>query len=115
MLAVWYESDCGHTTPAGKGINMSGRLCIVALPQGISGFRLPSVVGIITEARQRRDRLPIQDLDLDTAHFRMEDGHLPEFQPQGSIFEVKAFLAANPWSAAVLLPDIPTLGEGGHQ
>lgn len=81
----------------------SKRLYIVALPQGISGFRRPSVAGIVTGARKRRDLLYAWDgkLNVSTTQFRMNDGHLPEFQPVGGIEEVTAFLQANPYSEAV--------------
>lgn len=78
-------------------------LYIVALPQGISGFRKPSVPAIVTGKRVRRDFLEpwTGKLVVSAATFRMNDGHLPDFQPRGGIDAVTDFLAANPYSEAV--------------
>lgn len=82
----------------------SARLYIVSMPQGISGFRLPSVPAIVTGARKRRDLLddwPDRITPVSAATFRLGDGHLPEHQERGDIERVTAFLAANPWSEAI--------------
>jgi len=82
----------------------SKALYIVGLPTGISGFRGPHVAGIVTGARVRRDGLlPWSGarLIVSNATFRMNDGHLPDFQPRGGIQAVTDFLAANPFSEAV--------------
>jgi hypothetical protein len=81
----------------------SKRLYIVAVPQGISGFPQPSVAGIVTGARKRRDLLPSWHgkLNINVATFRMNDGHLPEYQPRGNIQAVTEFLEVNPWAEAI--------------
>ena len=82
----------------------SDRLYIVALPQGISGFPRPSIPGIVSGHKKRRDRLPnwVGSLPMvSTATFRMNDGHLSCSQPCGGIDAVTAFLKANPWSEAI--------------
>ena len=87
----------------------SKALYIVGLPTGISGFRGPDQPGIVTGARLRRDLL--QDwserlrVPVSGARFRMNDGHLPAYQPVGDIQAVTAFLAENPYSEAVFMPD----------
>ena len=79
-------------------------LYVVALPQGISGFQRPSIAGIVTGARKRRDLLEdwTGKLNVSTALFRMNDGHLSDFQPVGGIAKVTDFLAANPWAEATV-------------
>lgn len=81
------------------------KLYICAVPQGISGFRQPSVPAIVTGLRLKRDSLlpwSGQRLGpLNAARFRLEDGRLPEFQTVVSDFaEVEAHLAKNPTAAA---------------
>ena len=88
----------------GKRIKHKG-LYLVLIPQGISGFPMPSIPAMVTGARLKRDLLldytgPIPGGCINSARFRLEDGHLPEYQPEGGIFEASAWLEANPMSAA---------------
>jgi hypothetical protein len=87
-----------------QGRLKSKALYIVALPQGISGFRKASVPGLATGARVRRDHLEPWALPvfIDGATFRMNDGHLPEFQPTGGIKEATAFLAVHPFGEVII-------------
>jgi hypothetical protein len=83
----------------------SKRLYLVAMPQGISGFHEPSVPAIVTGARKRRDLLGTWTgarVVVSAATFRLNDGHLPEFQPTGGIGAVTAFLATSPMSEAIV-------------
>ena len=81
----------------------SKRLYIVALPQGISGFRQPDVGAIVTGARKRRDLLYDWDgrLNISTTTFRLGTSRDPDFAPVGGIEAVETFLAANPWDACI--------------
>lgn len=81
-------------------------LYLVALPQGISGFPKPSIPALVTY-RCMRKRLYVpwhdQGVNVFAATFRMDDGHLPDYQPRGNFAAAQAHLNANPWSYAALV------------
>ena len=81
----------------------SDRLYITGIRTARRGPYLPAIV---TGKRYRSDSDLIRPWPnrvpeaISTATFRMDDGHLPEFQPRGDINAVTEFLAANPYAAA---------------
>jgi hypothetical protein len=85
----------------------SKRLYLVSMPQGISGFRKPSIPALVSGIVKRRDLLEDSDRfgNCNVLRWRMDDGHLPEFQPVGSYAEACDFVAANPYRAAYPLLD----------
>lgn len=83
------------------------RLYVVALPQGISGFRQPSIPALVTGASLKANGYA--DWNSHDGRFivsgvkvwRVNDGRLPEFQPRMSFDEAAAYLKVNPYSYMV--------------
>jgi hypothetical protein len=87
-------------------------MCFVAVPQGISGFPKPAIVGLTTSHVVRRDLLQrptnpeligIGGRDL---QWRLGDGHLPEHQPRVPFSEAWEWVKANPTCIAYACPDM---------
>jgi len=83
---------------------MKTRFFLVDIPQGISGFPKPSMPALVTDKYMKNHPLAkpqqVQLGNLSTLTWRWNDGHLPEYQPTGTLDEAVKFLQANPYSYA---------------
>ena len=88
----------------------SDRIYVSAIPQGLSGFRRPSIMGLVTGHRFRKEgkqSATRRGITMDAQTYRLEDGRLPEFQERANLTRATEWLLANPWSAAVVDPPVP--------
>ena len=85
----------------------SDRCYIVGIPQGISGFPKPPVLGVVSGTLYRRDFHRFVDAprmgNLNARQFRVEDGHLPDYQPRVSYDVACQWVLANPFHPAIAL------------
>lgn len=87
----------------------SNRIYITAIPMGISGFRKPSALGLVTGKQFRsmgRESATRRGVNLNTTRFRLVDGRLPEYQDRASFDEACEWLKSNPNASAVADPEI---------
>lgn len=84
-----------------------GHYYVITGHPGISGFKDYSrtVECIVASPRAKRDRINVDREYLATGlgKFRINDGHLPDYQPVVSEVEMLCFLDANPFQEAVKL------------
>ena len=81
------------------------RFYILEVTPGISGFARPDEreYHVVTGHKARTDRYHVVSewTPCSDESYRIEDGHLPEYQPTGDAHAVRDWLLSNPFGRAV--------------
>jgi hypothetical protein len=84
-----------------------GRFYVLATVPGISGFQRwdEREYRIVTADKARNHRLDVvgELLPIQEDWFRLEDGHMPDYQPKARLPKALEWLTANPFQAIVRL------------